>query len=201
MEKVSLVFIKRAFKGLLILISLVNIHSVEAQKILIVYYTESGHTELLGKEVARGVESVHGSELRFLSIDQAGVEDLVWADALILGSPVHSGNIAAPMMSFMRTWPFEGQEMKDKIGAAFVTAGGLSAGAEMAQVAILKTMLIFNMIVVGGPDWTSPFGASGIMGEGDYKSLEGKIILDDLFLKKGYQLGRRVTTVTSKLKK
>ena len=129
------------------------------------------------------------------------IDDLFWAEGIILGSPVHSANIAAPMMEFFRNWPFEGQKMKDKIGAAFVTAGGISAGEETAQLAILRSMLVFNMIVVGGPDWTSPFGASGIMGEGEYEHPGNANELNSLFLKKGYELGERVAELTLKLNK
>jgi multimeric flavodoxin WrbA len=50
----------------------------------------------------------------------------------------------------MNRWPFEGTPLKDKIGAAFVSAGGISAGEELTQLSILHSMLIFGMIVVGG---------------------------------------------------
>jgi len=183
-----------------ILLIFSTLNSANAQRILVVYYSETGHTELLAREVAKGVESVAGSELRLLPIDRADREDLLWAEGIILGSPVHSGNIAAPVMEFIKSWPFEGQVMKDKLGAAFVTAGGLSAGEETAQMSILRSMLIFNMIVVGGPDWTLPFGASGIMGEGMYTQSGDKAALNDIFLKKGFLLGQRVAGVALKLK-
>ena len=83
---------------------------------------------------------------------------------------------------------------------AFVTAGGLSAGEETAQMSILRSMLIFNMIVVGGPDWTTPFGASGIMGEGSYEVKGDSAKLDEHFLHKGFALGQRVAEVTLILK-
>ena len=54
--------------------------------------------------------------------------------------------------------------MRDKVGAAFVTAGGISAGEEAVQLAILRAMLVYNMIVVGGADWTAAFGASAVTG-------------------------------------
>ena len=94
----------------------------------------------------------------------------------------------------MSEWPFEGNPLKDKIGAAFVTAGGISSGEELAQVNILHTMLIFGMIVVGGEEWTSAFGASAITNESIFK----KEKLDKIFLQKGFTLGQRVAKITKK---
>jgi NAD(P)H dehydrogenase (quinone) len=96
----------------------------------------------------------------------------------------------------MSTWPFEGNPLKDKIGAAFVTAGGISAGEELAQVNILQSMLVFGMVVVGGDDWTSAFGASAITNEGVFKTEN----LDKLFLQKGFSLGKRVAKIAKKMK-
>ena len=99
------------------------------------------------------------------------------------------------MVKFMSEWPFEGNPLKDKIGAAFVTAGGMSAGEELAQVNILHTMLIFGIIVVGGDEWTSAFGASAITNESIFKTEK----LDKIFLQKGFSLGQRVATLAKKM--
>ena len=95
--------------------------SVTAQKILITYYSESGYTSIMAKSVAEGAKKVDGAEVRLLTIEKTSTDDLLWADAIIVGSPVHSANIAAAVQEFIRTWPFLGQELKDKIGAVFVT--------------------------------------------------------------------------------
>ena len=85
--------------------------------------------------------------------------------------------------------------MKDKIGAAFVTGGGISAGEELAQLSILHSMMIFGMILVGGPSWDQAFGASAITGEQPFSS---DSLVDEMFLKKGYLLGQRVAEITRK---
>ena len=130
------------------------------------------------------------------SIQQTTTKDLLDADAIIIGSPVYNANLAPEVVQFMSEWPFEGNPLKDKIGAAFVTAGGISAGEELAQVNILHSMLIFGMIVVGGDQWTSAFGASAITNEGIFKTEK----LDKLFLQKGFALGSRVATLAKKMK-
>ena len=129
------------------------------------------------------------------SIDQTTTKDLLEADAIIIGSPVYNANLAPEVVQFMSTWPFEGNPLKDKIGAAFVTAGGISAGEELAQVNLLHSMLIFGMIVVGGDNWTSAFGASAITNESIFKTDK----LDKLFLQKGFSLGSRVAILAKKM--
>ena len=172
-----------------------------AQNVLITYYSESGHTSILAKSVAEGAQEIEGTEIRLLTIEKTSTDDLLWADAIILGSPVHSANIAAPVQEFIRIWPFEGQELKDKIGAVFVTGGGISAGEELAQMNLIHTMMVFNMIIVGGPTWDQPFGASAITGEEPFSSDGDETSIEQAFLRKGHALGERIAKITVKLKR
>ena len=170
--------------------------NTEAQNILVTYYSKTAHTQSLAEEVAKGASSIPGVQVVLKRIDQTTTKDLLAADAIILGSPVYNANLAPEVVQFMSTWPFEGNPLKDKIGAAFVTAGGISAGEELAQVNILQSMLVFGMVVVGGDDWTSAFGASAITNEGVFKTAQ----LDKIFLQKGFSLGKRVATIAKKMK-
>jgi NAD(P)H dehydrogenase (quinone) len=170
--------------------------NTQAQNILITYYSKTAHTQSLAEEVAKGAQSIPGVQVKLKRIDQTTTKDLLDADAIIVGSPVYNANLAPEVVQFMSTWPFEGNPLKDKIGAAFVTAGGISAGEELAQVNLLHSMLIFGMVVVGGDDWTSAFGASAITNESVFKTAQ----LDKLFLQKGFSLGKRVATITKKMK-
>ena len=170
--------------------------NTQAQNILITYYSKTAHTQSMAEEVAKGASSIPGVQVVLKRIDQTTTKDLLNADAIILGSPVYNANLAPEVVQFMSTWPFEGNPLKDKIGAAFVTAGGISAGEELAQVNILQSMLVFGMVVVGGDDWTSAFGASAITNEGVFKTEN----LDKLFLQKGFSLGKRVATIAKKMK-
>lgn len=170
--------------------------NTQAQNILITYYSKTAHTQSLAEEVAKGASSIPGVQVVLKKIDQTTIKDLLNADAIIVGSPVYNANIAPEVVQFMSNWPFEGNPLKDKIGAAFVTAGGISAGEELAQVNILQSMLVFGMVVVGGNDWTSAFGASAITNEGVFKTAQ----LDKIFLQKGFSLGKRVATIAKKMK-
>lgn len=171
------------------------------QNVLVTYYSESGHTALMAKAVADGVQKVPLAEFRLLKIEETNTEDLRWADAIIIGSPVHSGNIAASVQEFIRTWPFQEGDLKDKIGAVFVTGGGISAGEELAQMNLIHTLMVFNMIIVGGPTWDQPFGASAITGEEPFTTESDEAHIDPRFLEKGKALGERVAHITSMIVK
>ncbi|MFM2015430.1 MAG: hypothetical protein RIQ51_920 [Bacteroidota bacterium] len=170
--------------------------NTQAQNILVTYYSKTAHTQSLAQEVAKGASSIPGVQVVLKRIDQTTTKDLLDADAIILGSPVYNANLAPEVVQFMSTWPFEGNPLKDKIGAAFVTAGGISAGEELAQVNILQSMLVFGMVLVGGDDWTSAFGASAITNESIFKTEN----VDKIFLQKGFSLGKRVATIAKKMK-
>ena len=180
----------------LFFISQLSYGQLKTKNVLITYYSKTAHTQTLAEEVAKGAQSIPGVQVVLKSIDQTTTKDLLEADAIIIGSPVYNANLAPEVVQFMSTWPFEGNPLKDKIGAAFVTAGGISAGEELAQVNILHSMLIFGMIVVGGDNWTSAFGASAITNESIFKTEK----LDKLFLQKGFALGSRVATLAKKMK-
>ena len=58
---------------------------------------------------------------------------------------------------------------------------------------------IHGMIVVGGADWRSAFGASAVVSEDPYLTENEKGKVSDYFLEKGRALGNRVATLTLKL--
>ena len=173
--------------------------SLQAQQVLITYHSQSGNTERMAQSVGKGALAVEGVQVIMKPVEDVSEEDLIQADAIIVGSPVYNANVTPEISAFIASWPFEGQPLKDKIGAAFVTAGGISAGEEIVQMNILQSMLIFGMIVVGGPDWTQPFGASAITGEPLFNLSEPDEIAGQ-FIEKGFLLGERVAKITLKMR-
>ena len=173
----------------------------ERTTILISYYSQQGHTRAMAEAVARGAQSAGAVTVKLLNVDETTKEDLLAADAIIVGSPVHNANASAEVVNFINHWPFQGAPLRDKIGAAFVTGGGISAGEELAQLNILHSMLIFGMIVVGGPNWTSAFGASAITGEAPFEKTGTDTSLAPEFVKKGEALGKRVAELAVKWKR
>jgi len=173
---------------------LISCTSNAQTSILIVYHSETGNTAAMAEAVADGARMVDGVAVFLKTSDETKELDLITADAIIVGSPVYNANVTPEISRFIASWPFEGEPLKNKIGAAFVTAGGISAGEELVQMNILQSMLIFGMIVVGGPDWTQPFGASAITGEAPF-NIESPKELDEKFLERGRELGKRVAGI------
>jgi NAD(P)H dehydrogenase (quinone) len=161
------------------------------KKVLIAFHSETGNTERMARSVAEGALSVEGVDVVMKAVGDVTESDLRTADAIILGSPVYNAAVSPEISAFIASWPFEGKPLKNKIGAAFVTGGGMSAGEELVQVSLLQSMLVFGMIVVGGPDWTQPFGASAITSEEPFSAQQPEAIAP-AFLEKGEKLGERV---------
>ena len=170
-------------------------------RVLIVYFSQTGNTREMAEAVANGARAVTGVEVKLQTTAETTFPDLMAADAIIVGSPVYNANAAPEVVSFMNSWPFNGAPFKNKIGAAFVTGGGISAGEELVQLNILHSMMIFGMIVVGGADWTSPFGASAVTDEAPFDSSSGGKHVAKQFLQKGEGLGKRVAELSLRLKK
>ncbi|MFH0988734.1 MAG: flavodoxin family protein [bacterium] len=170
---------------------------LHSQNILVTYYSQTGNTKAMAESVAKGARSIKGADVRLLTIDSTKTDDLLWADAIIVGSPVHNANVAAPVVEAMSRWPWP-SKLKDKIGAAFVSGGGISAGQELTQLNLLHTFLLFNMIVVGGPTWEQAFGAAAITDEKPFTDEQRRGVAPS-FLRKAEALGKRVAEVAKRI--
>ena len=168
--------------------------SLWAQKVpsvLIAYYSPSGSTKAMAESIAEGAKTVAGVQVRVVPIDQVSPADLLGAGAIVVGSPVYNGNVAPAVQEFINSWPFADRPLKNKLGAAFATGGGISIGEEQVMLGILHSMLIHGMLVLGGEEAEAAFGASAITGEAPFGS--GKV--EEQFLVKGRGLGKRVATL------
>lgn len=162
-------------------------------KVLIAYHSVSGHTRSMAEAVQKGAQSIKGVDVVLRSVADATNDDVMTADAIIIGTPVYNANVAPEVQTFINSWPLRGTPLKNRLGAAFVSAGGISAGEEATQLSVLRSMLIYGMIVIGGPDWTQAFGASAVVSEQPFRTEDGKV--DEQFLAKAEALGRRVATL------
>ncbi len=173
-----------------------NILAQSPPTILITYHSESGKTQAMAEAVAKGVAEVQGVVYILKPVSQVTKEEILKVSAIILGSPVYNANMTPQVQEFINSWPFEGRPLKDKIGAVFVTGGGFSIGEEATMFAIIRSMMIHGLIIVGGDDLEAAFGASAITGEGDFANKE----VQEIFLKKAKGLGQRVGEMTLKYK-
>ena len=71
--------------------------------LLIVFHSKNGCTESLAHQVFNGATdpSIEAVETRLLRAKDAGPEDLLWADALALGTPENFGYMSGMMKDFL----------------------------------------------------------------------------------------------------
>jgi NAD(P)H dehydrogenase (quinone) len=164
----------------------------DAVRIVIAYHSRRGHTERMAQEVRSGAASVAGTATLLTSVEQVGAEELLAADGLIVGSPVYTGSMAAPVKAFFEDWHFRfdfypSWKMRGKVGGAFATGGHGAGGRELTILSILAAMLHHRMLVLSGE---SPVGASA--------ATEAKAVaVDENELAEAFALGQRVAEVAA----
>jgi len=118
-------------------------------RILVVYDSVSGNTELMAQSVVKGAESVPQAEVTLKKVDRVAIEDMLNADAIIVGSPTYYGLMSARIKDLLdRSVKIHGK-LEGKVGAAFTSSGGTASGAETTLLSIVDAMLIHGMIVQG----------------------------------------------------
>jgi multimeric flavodoxin WrbA len=116
-----------------------------SKHLLIVFHTQSGTTSRMADAVIRGASSsdVDGVEVRAVTALEADADDLLWADAFILGSPENFGYMSGAMKYFLDRVFYE---CVDKINgrpfALFVRAGNDGSGAISSMRRILTGLAV-----------------------------------------------------------
>ncbi|MFL9710102.1 flavodoxin family protein [Methylobacillus sp. Pita1] len=122
-------------------------------KVVVVYHSGYGHTEVQAKAVARGAEKVAGTEVRLLNSEEAQQDwdALNAADAIIFGSPTYMGSASAQFKAFMDAsssiWYNRG--WKDKVAAGFTTSASQSGDKLNTIVQLTIFAAQHGMIWVG----------------------------------------------------
>ena len=90
-------------------------------------------------------------------LPEATADDIVWADAVIFGSPTRFGSPAAQLRTFIDSlgglWA-EGK-LADKVYAAFTSSNSLHGGQETTLLALYITLMHWGGIIVP-PGYTDP---------------------------------------------
>lgn len=139
-------------------------------KVLIVYYSRSGHTEAMANFVAEGVKS-EGVDVECKRVENTTIDDLLSADGIILGSPTYYGTMAAEIKKLLDDSVKYHGKLDGKVGAAFTSSGCIAGGNETTILDMLNALLIHGMIVQGDPSGDH-YGAVAI-GKPDDNSAKG----------------------------
>ena len=134
---------------------------IKDMQVLVMYYSSTGNTEKLAREIAKGVGEVKDVKCVLKSASQVTKDDFLQSDGIIAGSPVYFGTMASELKEIFDKFVGIRSQMADKIGAAFATSGDPSGGKETTIISIIQVFLIYGMIVVGDPlDATGHYGIS-----------------------------------------
>jgi NAD(P)H dehydrogenase (quinone) len=168
-------------------------------KVSVIYYSATGTVAELARTMADEVEKA-GAESRLrrvaelapdAAIDsnpawranvdatrdilEAGPDDVVWADAVIFGTPTRFGNVSSQLKQFIDTlgglWQ-QGQ-LQDKVYSGFMASSTLHGGQESTLLALYNTIHHIGGFVVS-PGYTdpskfvdgNPYGTSHVSAQG-----------------------------------
>jgi NAD(P)H dehydrogenase (quinone) len=141
-------------------------------EILVLYYSRTGATAELARQVCRGVESVAGASARLRTVPPVSAEsegpakpvpssgapyatldDLKETQGLVLGSPTRFGNMAAPLKHFLdgtgSLW-LSGM-LAGKPAGVFTSTQTLHGGQETTLLSMMLPLLHHGMYLVGLP--------------------------------------------------
>jgi len=141
-------------------------------KVLVLYYSSSGHIETMARAIAEGARSA-GAEVDIkrvpetvplevakgahFKLDQsapvAAVADLEKYDAIIVGTGTRFGRMSSQMAEFLDQagglWARGA--LNGKVGAAFSSSATQHGGQETTLFSIITNLLHFGMTIVGLP--------------------------------------------------
>ena len=192
-------------------------------KIAIIYYSATGTTYKLARAIEEGAKQA-GAEVRMLrvkelapeeaitsnegwsahrletqAIPEATLDDLEWADAIILGTPTRYGLPSAQLKQFIdTTGPLWGQgKLVNKIGSSFTSIATTHGGHESTLLAINNVFYSWGCIIVA-PGYADPIQfQSGNPYGTSFTSQNGTVAPDEVALSAARFQGKRVAEVTA----
>src|SRR5579863_6762801 len=141
-------------------------------EILVVYYSKTGSTAELARQICRGIETVPGASAKLRTVPTvhaasegpavlvpasgppyASLDDLRHADGLILGSPTRFGNMAAPLKHFLdgTSALWVSGALAGKPAGVFTSTQTMHGGQETTLLSMMMPLLHHGMYLVGLP--------------------------------------------------
>ena len=196
-------------------------------KLAVIYYSSTATVDSMARRIALAGEK-QGAEVRLRQVDElappaaidsnpawrdhldatadepkAEPDDVVWADAVLFGSPTRFGNVASQLKNFLdQLGPQWGKgELADKVYAGFTASQTEHGGQETTLLALYNTMYHFGGILVP-PGYTDPvkFQDGNPYGVGHVTGPDNDAPLENVQLDALDHLVERVLAVAGKLK-
>ena len=194
--------------------------------ILVLYYSRTGKTAELARQVARGVAEVDGVDARVRSVPPvaavtqtaqppvpdegapyATLDDLRECAGLVLGSPTRFGNMAAPLKHFLDGTGAEWASgtLAGKPAAVFTSTSTMHGGQEATLLSMMTPLLHHGCLLLGIP-YTEPLLSTTTSGGTPYgashfggASNERTLSDDEKSLARS--LGRRIANLVAQLER
>ncbi|MFI8398234.1 NAD(P)H-quinone oxidoreductase [Pseudomonas sp. Choline-02u-1] len=191
--------------------------------ILVLYYSRSGSTNEMARQIARGIEQA-GMEARLRTVPAisteceavaaeipaegalyASLDDLKNCAGLALGSPTRFGNMAAPLKYFLdgtsNLW-LTGA-LVGKPAGVFTSTASLHGGQETTLLSMMLPLLHHGMLITGLPYSESALletaGGGTPYGASHHAGADGKNGLDQHEVALCRALGLRLAKTAQKL--
>lgn len=117
---------------------------------LVIYYSRTGNTRQMAELIAEAMNG-EGLETKCKSVTDTSVDDLLKADAIVVGSPTYYGRLAAPIAQLFDESVSKHGKLDGKIGAAFSSSANIGGGNETTIQSIMNNLIIHGMVIQGDP--------------------------------------------------
>ena len=163
--------------------------------VLVLYDRKSSAIEALAGAAAEGVEKTGLGLAKLKRVEEAHRSDLLYSDAVMLGSPNWSGVTGSLKMWLDEQGDlWEDGSLAGRPGAAFTSGWGRHSGLEMTLLQLVHWMLACGMVVVGLP-WSDRMRHSG-----SYYGATATGAVSEEDLAQARELGTRIAAVAARLK-
>jgi NAD(P)H dehydrogenase (quinone) len=194
-------------------------------KLAVVYYSSTGNVHRLAEAVVEGAAKA-GAETRLRKVPElapetaiasnsawaehaaattdvaaATTDDVLWADAVVFGSPTRFGNVSSQLKQFLDTLGGAWAQglLADKVYSGFTSTSTLHGGHESTLLALYATIYHFGGIVVA-PGYTDPVKfADGNPYGASHVDAQGANPVDDTALQAAAYQGFRVASTAAAL--
>ena len=200
-------------------------------KLGVIYYSSTGTVDAMARRAAATGEKA-GAEVRLRQVQEiapdsaidsveewrehvdatasepsATPDDIVWADAVLLGSPTRFGNVASQLKAFLDSLgpQWGAGKLADKVYAGFTSSKTDHGGQESTLLALYNTIHHFGGIIVA-PGYTdplkfadgNPYGVGHVTGPDGATPVgdEEEAALDHL-VERVLDVARKLTTTTN----
>ena len=100
------------------------------KKLLIIYHSQTGNTAQLAQAVLRGCEKERSVRTRKLKAFDTVLDDLIWADGLLVGTPENFGTMSGALKDFFDRTYYPAESYKLNLPyATFISAQNDGSGA------------------------------------------------------------------------